>query len=64
MSGTAAQAQTAAPTDPDILNFALNLEYLEAQFYSYAATGLGLPNSQLSGTGTQGAVIGGVSQEI
>jgi len=54
-----AVAQTAAPTDADILNFALNLEYLEAQFYVYAATGAGLPNNLLTGTGTQGAVIGG-----
>jgi hypothetical protein len=45
--------------DFDILNFALQLEYLEAQFYSFAAFGAGLPGSALTGSGIQGNVIGG-----
>jgi hypothetical protein len=56
--GGIATAQTI--TDTDRLNFLLNLEYLEAQFYSYAVTGAGLANADLTGTvGTQGPVTGG-----
>ena len=59
MGSRASAADPTTPTDPDILNFALNLEYLEAQFYSVAVTGVGLSPSMLTGTGTQGAAVGG-----
>jgi Ferritin-like domain len=48
-----------APSDSSILNFALSLEYLEAEFYLRGATGQGLPDDMVGGTGRPGQVSGG-----
>jgi len=41
----------AGPSEMDVLNFALNLEYLESTFYSFATQGVDLPSSLTAGSG-------------
>ncbi len=56
-----ASLQPGGITDTDVLNFALNLEYLEAEFYTVATTGktieeIGIP---VNGSGNLGPTTGG-----
>jgi len=66
--GSSGTVVTATPTpavgpgrqqEIDVFNFALNLEYLEAEAYSYALNGTGIDSSLTTGFGVTGGTTGG-----
>jgi len=67
-AGNMDMVQAAGPSEADVLNFALNLEYLEATFYSYVATGADIPSGSTGGgpapTGAPGAKPAFANQQI
>jgi hypothetical protein len=61
VDGNRTTADAQGITDVDILNFALNLEYLEAEFYTVATTGRTIADAGIgiNGVGNSGPTTGG-----
>jgi len=62
--GFALPAEAQTISDVNIFNFALNLEYLEAEFYLFATTGEGLDDDDTDGVGEEGRTRGGAQVEF
>lgn len=63
LGGVKLEADPSSPTVVDVLQFALNLEYLEAEFYTMATSGKTIEqapyNIAITGSGNEGLTTGG-----
>jgi hypothetical protein len=61
---SASSTSAVGTLETDVLNFALQLEYLESNYYSYANAGAGIAAALQTGLGSQGSVLTGTGTNI